>query len=400
MQRTGLVLLALLIALLVSAGAASPARAQGPAGVAQMRSPNVAQMRVPGAAQATKAFAAKPLPMPNFVQLTRGQAMVQARRYGLAPEFDRDTNDDVKVASQSPLADTPLADAGGRVRLWMEVQNSPWQTLLGALPQLLRRVPDFTTLTRNEALAKAHEYGLEPTFYGAEGDGARVINQSLKAGAPLLGAGTAVRLELASPEPPPRQSPPPQQSPSPPEQKPPPPPVQTPLPPPEQPPPKQQSPPPPAPVPLAVRPPPAPPASPPAAVPQPPPSQVQLPPQPPPPPRPSCAARDLLSWLTAAPRQDVVPTCRDSETHNWKVLLAILAALAAGTWALVRWRDYIRASRLRLATRTIRTGLAGMTVSVDAAGARPFELRYVMERDARPVADAVTISVERDDDGG
>jgi len=52
----------------------------------------------------------------------------------------------------------------------------------------------------------------------------------------------------------------------------------------------------------------------------------------------------------------------------------------------------------RLTTQTISTGLATITASVEAADTQRFELRYVMERDARPDATRITISVGEGDD--
>jgi hypothetical protein len=55
----------------------------------------------------------------------------------------------------------------------------------------------------------------------------------------------------------------------------------------------------------------------------------------------------------------------------------------------------------RLVTQTVSTGLAGSTVTVQAADTRRFEIRYVLEHDARPgsATTQIAISAEGADDG-
>jgi hypothetical protein len=104
----------------------------------------------------------------------------------------------------------------------------------------------------------------------------------------------------------------------------------------------------------------------------------------------------------------VSPTCQGYETRNWLILLVIAAGLVGGALAFFLWppdpdppKPVPPKPIARLVTQTISTGLAGIIVSIKAADARRFEIRYVMERDARPMSDAtrITNSVDGGDDG-
>jgi hypothetical protein len=106
----------------------------------------------------------------------------------------------------------------------------------------------------------------------------------------------------------------------------------------------------------------------------------------------------------------VSPTCQGAETRNWLLLLAIAAGLAGGTWWILRKppdpspkpNGLQTATMAGLTTRTVSAGLVGATVSIHAADVPRFEIRYVMECDARPRPDAtrIVISVDGGEDGG
>ena len=172
MQRTGLAILALLIALLTAAGMASPCQAQ------------TARSEVERPAQG---LATKPgrLAMPNFVGLMRGEASALAQKYSLEPTFYGATGMDARVSGQSPQVGTPIFRAGMPVRLQMEARNLPVQ-----------RVPNFVGLSRGEASRLARQYGLEPAFDGATSKDARVASQSPEVGTPIVRAGMPVRLQM------------------------------------------------------------------------------------------------------------------------------------------------------------------------------------------------------------
>jgi beta-lactam-binding protein with PASTA domain len=340
------------------------------------------------------------LRVPNFVGLTRSDASALAQRYGVEPAFDGAMNKDARVASQSPDVGTPIFPAGMPIRLQMEARKLP-----------LLRVPNFAGLMRSDARALAQRYGLEPMFDGAASRVAHVSSQSPRFGTPIVRTGMPVRLQMEAPAPaplPPSPTPAPAPQPTP---------APTPQPTPA---PAPQPTPAPAPQPTPAPAPQPTPAPTPQPAPTPPPTPASPTPAPAPPPTPppspanACVSRDLISWLTATPGQAVSPTCQGSETRNWLILLAIAAGLVGGTWALFRrprtpgTPEHIDpkindpqtgSSTARLATQTVSAGLAGMTVSVQAADARRFEVRYVMERDARSGSDAIAISVDGGDDG-
>ena len=345
--------------------------------------------------------------VPNFVGLARGEANALAQQYGLTPFFDGGTSNDARVGSQAPGVGMQISAVGMPVRLRMDVQAPPQQ-----------RVPNFVGLTRSRAGALARRYGLAPVFHGATGKVGHVTSQSPESGTLVVRTGMPVRLEIEAPAP---AVPPPSPTPAP---APPPTPAPQPTPPPaSQPAPAPQPTPAPAPPPTPApqpTPPPAPQPTPaPAPQPTPAPQQPTMPaPQPTPAPAPAplkppadaCVSRDLISWLTTAPGHATSPTCQGSGTRNWLILLAIAAALTAGTLALFRRprtpripehiapkiNDPQIGNTARLATQTLSAGLAGITVSVQAANARRFEVRYVMERDARPGADFTRIAISAD----
>jgi beta-lactam-binding protein with PASTA domain len=315
--------------------------------------------------------------VPNFVGLVRGQANALAQQYGLTPFFDGATSDDARVGSQAPEVGMQISAVGMPVRLRMDAQAPPQQ-----------RVPNFVGLTRGRAGALARRYGLEPAFHGATSKVAHVSGQSPESGTPIPRAGAPVRLQMGAPTPaPPSPTPTPTPAPRP---------VVTPQPMPA---PAPQPTPPPAPQPK------------PAPQPTPPPAPHPTPaPAPVPPPPPTCISRDPISWLTAAPTQVASPTCQGSEMRNWLFLLAIAAGLAGGGWAFFRkpWtngtpqhidpkiNDPQISNTARVATQTVSAGLAVITVSVQAADTRRFEVRYVLERDARPGSDTTRIAISAD----
>jgi beta-lactam-binding protein with PASTA domain len=398
--------------------------------------------------------------MPNFVGLVRSEALAQAQKYHLVPAFEGATGDDAKVTDQSPTAGAPLSQADGRVRLQMKAQKaSPWLSdilnhiLNGAvMPDFVGRtrseaialaqeksikwtfygatsedakvagqdpragtpinaaaasvrlqmaaqappvpqVPDFVGRTRSEASALAPQYGLVPAFDGPPSDDAVVTSQSLAAGTPIFHVGTHVQLRIEAQEPPPGSAPTQQTTPGTGQQ--------TTTASTQQTTPAQQT---------TER-------TTPASTQQTTPAagqQTKTAPTQQTTKRttPSCASRDLISWLTATPEQAGLPTCPASSTQNWLTLLAIIAALAGGTWAIFRrlWPpdppepigprfDGPPPITAQLVTQTISTGLAAMTASVHAADAPRFDIRYVMARDARPRPDAITITVDGGGDG-
>lgn len=329
----------------------------------------------------------KPVPMPDFVGRTRNQAIALAQEKGIKWIFYGATSDDAKVASQFPTAGTPINAAAASVRLQMAAPEPQ--------PQ---HVPDFVGHTRSEASAMAPQYGLVPAFNGPPSDDALVTRQSLEAGTPIFHVGTQILLQIEAQGPPPTPATPPQTKPAPPQQTEPAPPQQTKPEPPSQ------------------------------TEPAPPPQTKPAPPQHTKPVKPqqrkktpqrrttsSCVSRDLISWLM--PGQAANLTCPDSKTNNWLTLLAIIAALAAATWALLRKppppipnRTDLRTKgptppqhslTAQLVTQTISTGIAAITASVHAVDARRFDIRYVMEHDARPRAEAIRITISGDggDDG-
>ena len=377
-------------------------------------------------------FFPPPAQMPDFVGRTRGEASALAQQYNLTPAFDRSTGDDAHVTGQSPAAGTPVSRAAGRVRLQMEASQPP-----------LQRVPDFIGRTRSDASALAQQYNLTPAFDGPTGDDAHVTDQSPAVDTPIPRDGGRVRLRVEAPIPPSqpmpnfvgrtrseasalaqrygfepasggatdsdarvgRQAPGPgglyaagttvrlqMEAPPPP------------------PPARVVAPPPPAPV---VMPPPPPPLQQ-TPAPQPPAPVVTPPPHLPAPP--ACVSRDLISWLTAAAERTASPTCPGSETRNWLLLAAIaagLAGLAGGAWWILHkpsdlpgptpnFNDTPPAITAALTTRTGSTGLVGTSVSIQAADAPRFEIRYVMTCDARPRLDAtrIVMSVDGGENGG
>ena len=289
--------------------------------------------------------------VPNFIGRTRSEASALAPQYNLTPFFDGPTDDNARVTGQSPAADTPIPRDGGNVRLQVEAP--------------LQRMPDFVGRTRSDASALAQQYGLEPVFGGATGSDAHVGSQIPGSGT-LFRAGAPIQLRMEAPPPPP---------PAPVVAPPPPPPAPVVAPPPTQPAP-QQTPAPPPPAPVGTPPPPLPPTSAPS-------TPVVAPPPPPPP-------------------------------LNWLLLLAIAAGFAGGTWWIfhkpppppdhiaLKFNDPQTGNMAGLTTRTVSAGLVGTTVSIHAADAPRFEIRYAMTGDARPRPDAtrIVISADGGEDGG
>jgi hypothetical protein len=229
-----------------------------------------------------------------------------------------------------------------------------------------RTTPSFVGMTRSQASALAQQYGLVPAFDGATSDDAHVVSQAPEAGVLIFRTAMPVRFEMRAPAPRPTSQTPAPIMPA----------QATPT----------AAPPPPTPAqatPTAA--PAAPSATPTAAAARPapptsPPARSLMPPPPPP---------------AAPPR-------------NWWVLAAIAAGLAGTLWALFGRRRTQKpvapsfnhpeaGSMARLATQIVGTGLAEATVSVAAATAPHFELRYVVEHGEQPDG---MVTVGGGEDGG
>jgi hypothetical protein len=234
---------------------------------------------------------------------------------------------------------------------YMRPMRGPGQP---AAPSTSRRTtPSFVGMTRSQASALAGQYGLVPAFDGADSDDALVASQAPEAGTLIFRTAMPVRFQMQAraPLPPPQTAAPAE-------------PVQ----------------------PTPVQPTPAQPQT---AQPTPTAGAPTSPPSAP-----------TAAPARPAPARALTPPPAPPGSRNWWILLAIAAGLAGAMWALLGRRktpkptgfnDPQTGATARLTTRIVSTGLAQAAVSVEAAPAPRFELRYVVERAGQ--ADGISISV-------
>jgi hypothetical protein len=216
-------------------------------------------------------------------------------------------------------------------------------------------LPSFIGLNRSQAITLAQQYDLAPAFDGSTSNDALVARQAPEPGVLIFRTAMPVRFQMRAPAAP---TPAPQPTPA-------------------------------------------------AAAPTPAPTEPTAAPTTPAPP----AAEPTPATPAAAPARPVQPITPVPvpTSDNWWILLAIAVGLAGVASALLgrrpdipprivpRFNELQTGSMAQLATQTLSTGLAGATVSIQAAGTRRFQLRYVLERNAQPVG--VAISVEGGPDG-